>query len=701
MGELHMAKRQKTASIRAEPEILQKLWRARRSTVRFVNEQLQRKRCASVCAAIIQLLFFANGLRGGEWSNPYRLVVTPPECHSMIDPETQAGLLFLTSDSAQDINLYYHQRSWLADGQVILFYSSRRLGGLMAYLVETSEIVQITGPDGLALTGATAAIHRNTIFSVWNGNAVEVELKIDRSENSLNKPSIVHARTRVICRLGPSNNHAYSLNESCDGTYLAYGTMGFGQNGGPVIYLIDISSGSQCELVSLPPDRGPAHHVQWSRTNPNLLSFSSFMEPYKTRAGPRSPSEGPADYLGRCQRLWVIDIRDGVPRNIYQADENELVTHAVWWINDTILFTGATQAMVNDDWSHVKVMDVVRGEVRILGAGSWWPNATPIDMSRLNWWHPAGSDDGHWVVADNWHGDLMLFEGRTGRPYLLTKNHRTYGSGDHPHPSWSRNAKQVIFTSHRQGSPDVCIATIPQSWQEWVRSNTDGLQDPILDHKIVPQGRTLFVENFLNLEHWHLEGHTSGVSLLNDGWLRLDCTGSKQGGVGVHAILTKEMPDSICVKFDLLIEEKNGLLITFLGLKGLNGQDAITGVPPRSGLFSDYTGQDAAICSYHLSLCRYDDQGVHTGTSNWRRNPGLLLVGQGLDPCTEINKIYSVAIIKQGRRCQLQVDGKVISGFTDAEATEKAIPRDGKIGFRVIGARAVVRIAHVQVIALD
>ncbi len=652
-------------------------------------------------ATILQISFLAGRLSAGEWGAPYALEVSAPEGRSITDPQTRAELRFLTSDGAQDINLYYHQRSWLSDSKAVLFYSDRPAGGLMTCLLETGEVVRITGPDRKALTGATAAIHRDTLYAVWNENAVEVEWQTFLSANPETQRSQVRARMRVIAPLAPTLQHACMLNESCDGKYLAYSTMGFGKNGGPMIHVIDLQTGVQRELVSLPPDRGPVHHVQWSRTNPTLLSFSSFMEPYKFRAGPRAPSAGPTDYPGRCQRLWVIDIQEGIPRNIYQAIENELVTHAVWWIDDTILFTGATQAPVNTEWSHVKVLDAVRGDVRIIGAGSWWPGATSEEMSRLNWWHPSGSDDGHWVVADNWHGDLMLFEGRTGRPHLLTQNHRTYGSGEHPHPSWSRNGKQVIFTSYRLGSADVCIAAIPAPLQELVCSNTDGLGDPILHHKIVPQGKTLFTENFDHLDHWHLEGHTDGVSLMDDGWLRLDCTGSQQGGIGVHALLREDMPDSICLQFDLLIEKKNGLLITFLGMKGMNGEDAITGVPRRRGLFAEYTGEDAAVRSYHVSLSRYDDQGVHTGVSNWRRNPGLVLVGQGPDPCTEVNRVYHVAIIKQGRRCQLQVDGEVISGFIDREAVDSQAPGQGKIGFRVIGAQAVARIAKLRVTALE
>ncbi len=634
-----------------------------------------------------------------EWGAWYNILVAPPEHRIEQDDKTGAELLYLTSNPAIDINLYYHQRSWLSNSSSILFYSQRENGGLMAYFIKTGELLYLNGPDGKPISRATAAVYRNTVFAIWNEKAVELEIKVSPSGGA-KKISTAEARIRVLCDLKSSDKY-FDINESCDGKYLAYSTIGFGLNGGPQLFLIDIEKGTQRELVSLPPDRGFAVHVQWSRTDPNLLSFSSRMEPYPFRAGPRRESKGREDYLGRCQRLWVVDINTGIYKNVYRAIENELVTHAIWWVNNTIIFTGATAIPTGKDWSHVKVLDVESGDVRIIGAGSWWPDATEKAMSRLNWWHPSGSDNGRWVVSDNWHGDIMLFEGMSSRQHLLTGDHRTYGSGDHPHPGWDRKGNQVIFTSHRLGSADVCVATIPKSLQELVASNTDGIGNQALHHIIVPQGERLFKEDFNNLDRWHLEGHKDGASLADGGWLKLDCSGSQQGGVGVQAFLKQDLPDNICMEYDLYTEEKNGLLLTFLGMKGVKGEDAITGVPPREGKFIDYTGKEASTRSYHISLSRYNDEGMHTGVSNWRRNPGLNLVGQGPDPCEKIGQVYHVAIIKQGGLCQLQVDGKVISGFIDDNIAEDLIPKDGKIGFRAIGARAVFRIGNLKVTALD
>jgi hypothetical protein len=142
-------------------------------------------------------------------------------------------------------------------------------------------------------------------------------------------------------------------------------------------------------------------------------------------------------------------------------------------------------------------------------------------------------------------------------------------------------------------------------------------------------------------------------------------------------------------------------MLTFLGMRGLKGEDAIMGVPEREGLFKDYTDIDAPIRSYHVSLSRYNDEGVHTRVSNWRRNPGLVLVGQGPDPCEEAGRTYHVVLVKHGSLGQLQVDGKVVSGFVDSDTSADQIPTSGKFGFRAIGAHAAFRISNLKVTALE
>jgi hypothetical protein len=269
---------------------------------------------------------------------------------------------------------------------------------------------------------------------------------------------------------------ATSVNASCDGKYVAFGVNGFSdKKRGPAVYKVNLKTGKPSEVCRLSDPPGYGGHVQWSRTNPNLLSFAGGRGPTGDVAGPAHASQSREDYAGRGQRLWIVDIRNGIPRNVYLAEEGELVTHESWWVNDQLLFCGGkspTPAVL----SHVKVLNIYSGEVRIAGAGSWWPEATPENAARLNWWHASGSSDGRWIAADNWHGDIMLFEGKTTRPHLLTSGHRTYGKGEHPHVGWDPRGEKVIFCSNMLGNENVCVVKIPRAWQETVLANDDGLR---------------------------------------------------------------------------------------------------------------------------------------------------------------------------------------------------------------------------------
>ena len=210
-----------------------------------------------------------------------------------------------------------------------------------------------------------------------------------------------------------------------------------------------------------------------------------------------------------------------------------------------------------------------------------------------------------------------------------------------------------------------------------------------------PNAKVLLDEKFQNLDRWHLEGLKEGASI-KDGELRLDCK-SKMGMHGVMAFYRESFPDNIVIEYDLHVEQHNGLFITFIAMTGLNGEDAITEAPKREGVFEDYYN---GTRSYHVSVCRYEDDGTHTGVSNWRRNPGLHLMVSGKDWCTEAGKTYHVKITKRGPLCRVEVDGRLGAEFVDPQKLPGPIPASGKIGFRAIGAKAAFRVSNLKVTAL-
>jgi len=386
-------------------------------------------------------------LAAQEHGETFELTVLPPECKRITDAHTGAELVFLTTNPAKDTNLYFHERSWLADGSLILFNSSREDGGAMGYIVSTGELVRLTSPNG-PFGAINAAKGRNSVFGVCGDSVIELSLTVEVSRDPKAIPSRVTAKERVVARPPKITNATGHTppSESCDERHLAVGM--FLEDGGAGIVLIDVETGETRELCHFPDKEAYNWHVQWSRVDPNSLSY----------AGPGN------------QRLMVVDIRNGTPRNIYHQWEEELVTHEHWWVanehgDDQMIFCGGVHPKPLED-ADVKIVNVRTGVVRILGSGAWWPDSTASTLAKRNFWHCSGSEDGRWVAADNWHGDITILEGKTSRPRMLTVGHRTYGHGDHPHVGWDRQGKQVIFASHMLGNADVCVATIPDKWQE-------------------------------------------------------------------------------------------------------------------------------------------------------------------------------------------------------------------------------------------
>lgn len=367
------------------------------------------------------------------------LPLLPAEHQIESDPDSGATLTYLSTAPTTERNLYFHERSWTADGQAILFHSQRDEGGLMLYLTHSGELVPVGHVLG-GLSGATAAITGCGFYALRGREILHVTLDITIPPDPDQKPTRARAQVRTLATL-PDFHHVTSLNENCAGTLLSVGLEGGAMGPTPVILTVDTRQGDIQEVCRPTNAVSRLQHVQWSHTDPYTLS-----------------------YAGIKPRLMVVDVRDGHPKSVYPEWADELVTHESWWVRDQLIFCGGTRPKPTED-SHVKLLDLKTGVVRVIGAGAWWAKGEPEAISRYNWWHADGSDDGRWIVADNWHGDIALFEGKTSRQRLLTRDHRSYGKGIHPHVGFDRDSTSVIFVSHKRGNPDVCVATIPETWQ--------------------------------------------------------------------------------------------------------------------------------------------------------------------------------------------------------------------------------------------
>jgi len=387
--------------------------------------------------AVVTLLVSCATKPELEWSRSWECDVFPAEHVIMQDPDSGARLIFATTDSAQDVNLYFDLNCWANDLSLLIFNSDRvGRNELFGYLPQTGEIVRLQLAEDAVAGNATLDYQTHDIYVARDNVAYQWHFEIDLAADQDTR-SKVTMQERKIVAAPESTAFFMGFTESADGKYVSAGLTHANSKDQDIV-AIDILTGEIKKLFT----GSSLSHVQFSKYNPVLLRFS------------HSP-----------QRMWYIDLREpGKAHKIHPQEPGELVTHEDWWVNDQMTFCGGYRK----DQSHVKIVDIHTQVTRILGGGAWLPDKTPADMAQFNWWHASGARDARWVATDNWHGWIAIIDARTSHLRVLTKNHRPYGNVavPHPHVGWAPDSKSVEFTSHKRGNPDICIAYVPAEWDD-------------------------------------------------------------------------------------------------------------------------------------------------------------------------------------------------------------------------------------------
>lgn len=389
-------------------------------------------------------------------ANHWSCQVYPCEAKTIVDATSGAKLVFVTSATSEDTNLYFHQRSWLPDESMLVFH--RQSGGATCYwgyLEATGELIRLHEPGlNLGYEGSCSR-HRNSLYVIQNGEIHEWLFRIETGTQG--KPSTVSVEDKTIGKLPEDVVSTVGLNENSDGSGIMVGFSSKGPSSSRII-LMDHQTGECKELTHL--DDGISH-IQASWVTPDLALFCR-----SSRVTDRAQLNAQGLVLAR---MWLADSSDREPWPLYPQLDGELVTHECWWVDNQVVFCCGMNKAGYAEEAHVKVIDIQSGIARIIGAGAWWPGGSPKEVSKRNWWHCAGGPSGKFVTADNWHGDIGIFSARTARTRLLTQNQRTYGEGLHPHVGWSPSGTRVVFTSNLHGNPDVVIGVLPEEWltEEW------------------------------------------------------------------------------------------------------------------------------------------------------------------------------------------------------------------------------------------
>jgi len=396
--------------------------------------------------AVLGLLLPMSAVAQTSWEAE----VFPAEHEITTVPETGARLIYVTNAPTVDTNLYFHRRSWLPDSSLLLFRSARSgRSELFGYIEATGELVRVQQPEHRLQGDASASKFGNKVFVIHGATVYAWHIAI-----SPGAPSTVTVREERIGAAPGETGALLGMNENSDGSMVFFGRRS--EEGGSEIYWMETATGAIRKTM---PVDARIQHIQASWDQPGLLMY--------TRGEGDRAWQKPDGSL--AHRMWLADLSDRESWVLYPQLEGELVTHEAFWVDNQVVFCTGIERENNAEESHVKVVNVETGVARITGAGAWWPGGSPEEVAKLNWWHCAGAPNGRFVAADNWHGDIAIFSGKTARTRILSTGHREYGQGAHPHVGWDPAGHRVVFATNMRGQEDVCIAELPEAWlsEDW------------------------------------------------------------------------------------------------------------------------------------------------------------------------------------------------------------------------------------------
>jgi len=144
--------------------------------------------------------------------------VLPAEHIIESDATSGATIIFVTSDPASDTNLYFHDRCFLWNNRVMIF-NSNRYGRqeVMAYLLDTGQLVRLNRPDDLQATHPLASRNGKQLFVIKHNSIYQWSLNISTTPET----SVRISETKIIDFPTTAAQNS-GLAENCDQSLLAF-----------------------------------------------------------------------------------------------------------------------------------------------------------------------------------------------------------------------------------------------------------------------------------------------------------------------------------------------------------------------------------------------------------------------------------------------------------------------------------------------
>ena len=410
----------------------------------------------------------------------------PSERKVISDPKTGVELVFLTSKSGTgDSKIYQTHNQWTSDGRWVVFRSNRVKGEAMAVNEETGDIVQVTegGFTGMLCVARKSMnlYHMRAVVDKEGKRTgmevVEVNLGAllaDAMAGTVKKKK----NYERICGVIPADMCSegdMALDGSEEFVYFRldkeyarrmpiaepiadnFGPrhMGAGPGG---LGKMDLRTGKSEPVVAVHFKVG---HIQGNPWHPGEVIFC-------WETGGKAPV-----------RTWICNADGTGLRPIYRETEHDWVTHEAVINEDEVVMAiighrpidkgeqkkidGLESFGTSDDWGPAGTKEYATGiaVVNLRTRELTMEGQVPGD----NFWHVAGSQDGHWVAGDDFARELWLIDRHTGERILLSAGHKTTAR-DHVHPTFKPDGTEIEIQSAMLSddgrSMNICIVRLPQ-----------------------------------------------------------------------------------------------------------------------------------------------------------------------------------------------------------------------------------------------
>ena len=363
------------------------------------------------------------------------------ESQSFLDEETAVKIRQVT----QHPSIHHHPFYYLPcfdDDQKLLFFISHRTGRpeVFAEIQDTGELVQLTEHEGLNEWSMHPSRDGRYAYFTDTKGGWRVNTVTFKEEELFNFGSVaVQEKGMVGASMGTttlSHDDAFwAIPIRVDDVYR--------------LYLIETGSGKS-EVIT---EHASIGHPEFHPSDNTLIRF----------AGPF------------YKRIWVVNRNGSGKRLVYERRAyRDHPVRKEWIVHET--WRPGSREIVTTNWPHGVIgIDIDTGEFR--------------SVCSFNAWHPAINRQGDLMCADTTFPDigLQLFNplDGVGEPQTLCLSKASNKGGHwntkycpyddgpidvyapqhtHPHPCFSPDGRQLVFTSDRTGHAQVYVTYLENSF---------------------------------------------------------------------------------------------------------------------------------------------------------------------------------------------------------------------------------------------